>query len=62
MSAKLGRPRLSKAKAKGVLIGARFSPEEARRVNSAANQFEKGKSEWIRKTLISAASNDRDMS
>jgi hypothetical protein len=55
MSKKMGRPRLAKGEAKGVLIGARFSPEEAKKVNDTASKYERGKSEWIRKTLLSAS-------
>jgi hypothetical protein len=54
MNKKMGRPRLEKGKAKGVLIGARFSPDEAKRVNATAEKYEHGKSEWIRRTLLSA--------
>lgn len=55
MKTKLGRPRLPKGEAKGVLIGARFSPDEARRVESAAKNRHQSKSEWVRETLLCAA-------
>jgi hypothetical protein len=55
MSAKMGRPRLPKSEAKGVLVGARFSPPEAKAISKAANKAEEGKSEWIRRTLLWAA-------
>jgi len=52
----MGRPTLPKGEAKGVLIGARFSPEEANKVHAAVKRENMVKSEWVRKTLISAAS------
>lgn len=52
---KMGRPKLAKAKAKGVLIAARFAPEEARRVEQAARRAGKGKSAWVRETLLAGA-------
>ena len=55
MSAKLGRPVLPKGKAKGVLIGARFSPDEAKRVHAAIHRQKQVKSAWVRKNLLSAA-------
>ena len=56
MSAKIGRPRLPKGEAKGVLIGARFSPPEAKIVTEAVKRAKKVKSDWVRTVLISAAS------
>ena len=50
----MGRPRLSKT-AKDVLIGARFGVEEAKKVDAAVKREGVGKSEWVRKTLLSAA-------
>jgi len=35
---KLGRPRLAKGEFKGVLIGARFAPDEAKQVHAAVKQ------------------------
>jgi len=55
MRKKMGRPRLSEKSAKDVLIGARFGSEEARSVNDAVKRAKIGKSEWVRKTLLSAA-------
>ena len=55
MNAKIGRPRLPKGKAKGVLIGARFSPLEANIITCAVKRARQVKSAWIRKTLLSAA-------
>ena len=55
MSKKAGRPRLKKAEFKGVLIGARFSPDEAKLVNEAAKRSKQGKSQWLRNVLLNAA-------
>jgi hypothetical protein len=46
---------MPKGQAKGVLIGARFAPAEARQVESAAKRAQKVKSEWVRSALLSAA-------
>ena len=40
---------------KDVLIGARFGSEEAKQVHAAVKRENIGKSEWVRKTLLSAA-------
>ena len=55
MKTKMGRPRLAKGQAKGVLIGARFAPDEAKRVEKAAETANQNKSEWVRTILLSAA-------
>lgn len=55
MSTKMGRPRLPKSKAKGVLIGARFSPPEAKAVEAAVRRAKAVKSQWVRMCLLSAA-------
>jgi hypothetical protein len=55
MKNKMGRPPMPKGQAKGVLIGARFAPHEAKQVESAAKRAKAVKSEWIRTTLINAA-------
>ena len=55
MRAKMGRPKLPKGKAKGVLIGARFSPPQARIVVEAVKRAKRVKSEWVRTVLLSAA-------
>jgi len=54
----MGRPRLAKT-AKDVLIGARFGSEEARQVHAAVKRENIGKSEWVRKTLLSAAGGNK---
>jgi hypothetical protein len=55
MKTKVGRPKMAKGEAKGVLIGARFAPDEARRVEQAVKRAKAVKSDWIRTTLLSAA-------
>ena len=54
----MGRPRLAKT-AKDVLIGARFGIEEAKKVHAAVKRANIGKSEWVRKTLLSAAGGNK---
>ena len=55
MNAKMGRPKLAKGEAKGVHIGARFTPDEAKTVEDAARRARKVKSEWVRMCLLTAA-------
>jgi hypothetical protein len=55
MSKKMGRPRVSKSEFRGVLIGARFSPEEAKQVKIAVRQSGINKSRWVRNCLLAAA-------
>ena len=55
MKAKMGRPKLAKGQVKTIVIGARFSPDEARRVHCAIEHTKSTKPEWVRKALLSAA-------
>jgi len=55
MKPKMGRPKLPKGEVKDVLLGAKFAPDEAKQVHAAVKRENMGKSEWIRKTLLSAA-------
>jgi hypothetical protein len=55
MKSKMGRPKLPKGEVKDVLLGAKFAPDEAKQVHAAVKRENIGKSEWIRKTLLSAA-------
>ena len=55
MKNKMGRPPLPKGEAKGVLIGARFAPDEAKQVEQAVKRAKAVKSDWIRSALLSAA-------
>lgn len=50
----MGRPPIVPGQNKGILIGARFSPAEAKRVHDAVKRAKQGKSEWIRGILLSA--------
>jgi hypothetical protein len=52
---KLGRPKLAKGEAKGVLIGVRFAPNEADQVHDAIKRSGQVKSDWIRNTLLQAS-------
>jgi hypothetical protein len=53
MNAKLGRPKLDVTR--NVLIGARFTPDEARQIDEAVSPSGKLRSEWIRELLLGAA-------
>ena len=52
----MGRPKLAKGKAKGVVIGARFAPDESKQIHGAIEHSGKSKPEWVRNALLSAAS------
>ena len=54
---KMGRPAMPKSKVKDVLIGARFSGDESKRVHDAVKRSKHSKSEWVRNTLLQAAGN-----
>jgi hypothetical protein len=51
---KIGRPRLSKRDAKGVIVNARVSPQEARAYRTAARVAKLRPSAWMRSTLNAA--------
>jgi hypothetical protein len=55
MKTKMGRPKMGKGEAKGVHIGARFTPDEAKKVEYAAKRARQVKSEWVRSTLLGVA-------
>ncbi len=57
MKKKMGRPPIVPGQTKGVLIGARFSPDEAKRVHDAVKRAKQVKSEWVRTVLLSASKN-----
>jgi hypothetical protein len=59
MKKRVGRPRIGTANAKGVVFAARFTPVETKQLNAAIRQAGQGKSEWIRKALLSAAQSDK---
>ena len=51
----MGRPRLPKNEARKILIGAKFSPPEARSVEQSARESNLDKSKWIRERLLEHA-------
>lgn len=51
---KPGRPKLAKGAAKGSIVPVRFSPEDRKKVESAAKASNKTVSAWIRSTLSAA--------
>jgi hypothetical protein len=51
---KVGRPKLPKGDAKGQIVPIRFSANDLKRIESAANASQKTVSEWIR-GLVAAA-------
>ena len=57
MKPKMGRPKVPKAKLRGILIQARLSPEENKEIQAAIAKSPHKKSEWIRKALLSVARN-----
>ena len=50
-----GRPKLGTRNAKGVFLSARFTPGEAKQIESAIVQSGMSKSNFIRKHLLSSA-------
>ena len=60
MKAKLGRPKVPKTKLRGILIQARVSQEENKVISAALKRSKDGKSEWVRKALLSAASQEQE--
>jgi len=55
MSKKMGRPKVPKAKLRGILIQARLSPEESREIRAAIAKSPHNKSDWIRNALLHVA-------
>jgi hypothetical protein len=51
----MGRPKLPKNEARKILIGAKFSPPEARSVEQSARESNLDKSKWIRERLLEHA-------
>jgi hypothetical protein len=51
----MGRPKLPKNEARKILIGAKFSPPEARSVEQSARESKLDKSKWIRERLLEHA-------
>jgi hypothetical protein len=59
MKKQVGRPGIGTANAKGIVFAARFTPSETKQLNAAVRQARQGKSEWIRKALLSSAQSDK---
>jgi uncharacterized protein (DUF1778 family) len=55
MKKRAGRPRLGTQNARGVLMAIRFTPDEARQIQSAAKRSGLTKSDFIRKSLLKSA-------
>jgi len=55
MKPKMGRPKVAKAKLRGIIVNARLSPEEHRVIEAAVKSSAESKSDWIRKALLAAA-------
>lgn len=52
---KAGRPKLGKGEAKGVLVAARFSPDEVTEIKAAVKRTGGNKSQWVRNCLLASA-------
>ena len=57
MTKKLGRPKLAKGQAKAQFINLRFSPDEAKLIDLAAESANQKRARWARSALLSAARN-----
>jgi uncharacterized protein (DUF1778 family) len=55
MTKKMGRPKLEKGKAKAQFINLRFAADEAKLIDSAADEAKLKRSKWARGILLSAA-------
>jgi len=55
MKSKMGRPKVPKAKKRGIIVNARLSPEEHRKIEAAVAKADESKSDWIRKALLAWA-------
>jgi len=62
MSKKMGRPKVPKAKLRGILIQARLSPEENKAISDAIRRSKDNKSDWLRKALLLVAAMDKSSS
>jgi hypothetical protein len=51
---KIGRPKLPRGEAKGLIVPVRFNAEDLKRITAAAKSSKKTVSEWIRSTLNAA--------
>lgn len=55
MKSKMGRPKVPKAKLRGIIVNARLSPEEHRKIEAAISKACESKSDWVRKALLACA-------
>ena len=55
MIKKRGRPRLAKGEAKAEFINLRFSPDEAKQIDKAAERANLKRAKWARGILLLAA-------
>jgi hypothetical protein len=55
MKKRAGRPKLGMKDAKGVFISARFTPIEAKQIESAITKSGMSKSDFVRKSLLKSA-------
>jgi hypothetical protein len=62
MKAKMGRPKVPKAKLRGILIQARLSSEENKEIQASISKSPHNRSDWIRIALLSSARNDKKFS
>ena len=58
MNLKMGRPKVPRAKLRGILVQARLSPAENRAISAAVKRSGASTSDWVRKTLLLAAQSD----
>jgi hypothetical protein len=61
MSKKMGRPKVAKAKLRGILIQARLSPEENKTISEAIRRSGTVRSDWVRKALLMVAAMDKNV-
>jgi uncharacterized protein (DUF1778 family) len=59
MKPKLGRPKVPKSKLRDIILNARLSIEENRVIEAAVKRSGASVSDWVRKTLLSAAQSDK---
>ena len=62
MKAKMGRPKVPKAKLREIIVQARVSKEENSAIEAAITKSGEGRGDWIRKALLSAAGSDKPVS
>jgi hypothetical protein len=58
MKPKMGRPKLPKGQAKGVLFAVRIASQEAEKIDEAIKKSGLSKPVWARNALVNAAQNN----